>query len=54
MKDILYKEDTKKKWLIKVLGYGSFVFNGTEEEAEEMRQHKARWERAVATKEEQK
>ncbi len=31
-------------------GYGSFFFRGTEEEAEKMRKHKARWEQAVATK----
>ncbi|QNH21195.1 hypothetical protein HEP73_02107 [Xanthomonas sp. GW] len=37
-------------WVIRVAGYGSFLFVGTEEEAEEMRRHKARWERAVAHK----
>ena len=31
-------------------GYGSFFFRGTEEEAEKMRKHKARWEQAPATK----
>jgi hypothetical protein len=31
-------------------GYGEFVFEGTEDQAEEMRAHKARWERAVAQK----
>lgn len=40
------------KWLITVGGgYGTFEFEGTEEEAEEMRRHKANWEGAVATKE---
>lgn len=41
----------KEKWLITVGGgYGSFVFVGTEEDAEKMRRHKARQEGAVATK----
>jgi len=41
----------KQKWIISVGGdYGPFEFEGTEEEAEEMRRHKARWEQAVATK----
>jgi hypothetical protein len=31
-------------------GYGTFVFYGTEAEAEEMRRHKANWEHAVARK----
>ena len=34
----------KLKWNIWVSGYGGFDFEGTEEEAEEMRSHKARWE----------
>ena len=43
----------KKHWLITVGGgYGSFEFIGTEEEAEKMRIHKARWEGAVARKKE--
>lgn len=35
---------TKTKWTIWVSGYGSFDFEGTKAEAEEMRAHKARWE----------
>jgi len=38
-------------WIITVGGYGSFEFEGTEQEAEEMRQHKASWEGAPAKKE---
>lgn len=46
-------DNEKKLWRITVGGgYGSFEFEGTEEEAEEMRIHKARWEGAVARKEE--
>lgn len=38
-------------WVILVGGgYGAFLFNGTEEQVEEMRVHKARWERAIAKK----
>lgn len=33
-----------EKWKIWVNGYGTFNFEGTEREAEEMRAHKARWE----------
>jgi len=40
----------KKHWVILVANYGAFVFKGTEDEAEEMRKHKANWERAVAQK----
>lgn len=35
------------KWRIFVGGYGAFDFEGTEKQAEEMRAHKARWERGV-------
>jgi hypothetical protein len=39
-------------WRISVGGgYGEFFYVGTEQEAEEMRAHKARWEAAVARKE---
>lgn len=38
------------KWLISVTGYGAFLFHGTEEEAEEMRAHKADWEGGVGKK----
>mgnify|MGYP000915409800 CR=1 FL=1 len=37
-------------WVISVGGYGSFFFEGTEEQAEKMRCLKARWEQAVARK----
>ena len=37
-------------WIITVAGYGEFEFTGTEEEAEEMRRNKARWEGVVAMK----
>lgn len=41
----------RERWLICVGGgYGCFVFDGTEEEAEAMRRHKAGWEQAVARK----
>lgn len=39
-----------QKWEITVAGYGTFIFEGTEAEAEEMRRHKARHEAAVARK----
>lgn len=37
-------------WIISVHGYGEFNFFGTEQQAEEMRKHKANWEHAVAKK----
>lgn len=38
-------------WIISVGGgYGEFNFFGTEQQAEEMRAHKANWEHAVARK----
>ncbi len=33
-----------EQWKIRVSGYGTFDFTGTEAEAEEMRRHKAQWE----------
>jgi len=33
-----------------VAGYGGFAFYGTEDEAEDMRVHKARWEGGVGRK----
>jgi len=42
--------NTKQKWVIDVVGYGTFFYEGTEEEAEEMRKHKANWEAAIARK----
>ena len=38
------------KWVISVAGYGAFLYEGSETEAEEMRVHKARWERGVGIK----
>lgn len=40
----------RPSWVINVAGYGAFVFDGSEAEAEEMRAHKARWEGAVGHK----
>jgi hypothetical protein len=40
----------KMEWLITVSGYGSFIFEGTEKEAEERRSKKAIWENAIARK----
>ena len=37
-------------WVITVAGWGTIYGYGTEEDAETMRVHKARWERAVARK----
>lgn len=37
-------------WVITVGGYGAFLFEGTEAQAEEMRAHKARWERGIGKK----
>lgn len=38
------------KWKIRVSGYGTFDFEGTEHQAEEMRAHKANWEQGTALK----
>lgn len=35
-------------WMIRVAGYGTMEFTGTQAEAEEMRAHKANWERGSA------
>lgn len=38
-------------WVILIgSGYGAFLFQGTEQEAEEMRVHKSRWERGIGKK----
>ena len=37
-------------WLIRIQGYGTFEFTGTEAEAEEMRAHKSRWEQGNGIK----
>lgn len=34
-------------WIIYINGYGCFLFDGTDTEAQEMRAHKARWERGI-------
>lgn len=44
------KRDTPDRWKIRIAGYGTFDFIGTEKEAEEMRVHKARWEGAMGVK----
>jgi hypothetical protein len=44
------KTKDAKHWIISVTGYGSFFFEGTIEEAEEMRAHKADWEGGRGTK----
>ena len=36
------------KWVISLPYYGAFLFDGSAEEAEEMRRHKARWEGEIA------
>jgi hypothetical protein len=40
----------REKWRIRVAGYGTLDFEGTETEAEDMRRHKARWEGGIAHK----
>lgn len=42
--------DKAQWWTILVSGYGHFLFQGTEIEAEEKRRHKARWEQGMARK----
>lgn len=37
-------------WMIRISGYGTFEFEGTEQEAEEMRANKARWEQGAGIK----
>lgn len=32
-------------WMIRIAGYGTFEFTGTQTDAEAMRSHKAQWER---------
>lgn len=41
---------TSPVWAIYVGGYGAFLHVGTEEEAEAMRAHKARWEGGIGRK----
>lgn len=40
----------KEHWRIRVAGYGTFDFHGTEAEAEDARRHKAVWEQGIAHK----
>ena len=42
--------NTCRHWVIDVAGYGSFLFEGSEKQAEEMRAHKAWWEGGVGRK----
>ena len=52
MKKSEQKIDKLKKqiWVITIGGYGSFMFEGDETEAEEMRKHKAYLEQGVGRK----
>lgn len=45
------KEDQIGVWKISIGGYGSFEYVGTSFEAEDMRSHKAQWERGVGRRE---
>jgi len=42
--------DDKTVWMIRIQGYGTFEFEGTEKEAEDMRAHKSRWEGGIGMK----
>lgn len=42
--------DKRSWWAIKVTGYGTFAYYGTEIEAEDMRDHKTNWEGGHGTK----
>lgn len=37
-------------WKIRIAGYGTFDFEGTEAQAEEMRRHKCQWEQGFGHK----
>ena len=44
-------KQNSEMWVIRIGGdYGSFLFEGTEEEAEQRRKDKARWEGAIGLK----
>lgn len=43
-------KNKKQSWVISVNRYGSFIFEGNEIEAEEMRKHKANLEQGVGRK----
>lgn len=40
----------KTIWMIRISGYGTFEFEGTEQEAEAQRAHKAQWEQGAGIK----
>ncbi len=50
IKQLLDEKEDNQIWVIRVHGYGSFIFEGTEYGAEEMRRHKATWEHGVGLK----
>ena len=45
-----FRRHAGRAWVINLHDYGSFIFEGSEAEAEEMRVHKARWEGEIAHK----
>lgn len=51
----MFDESTKlpgddDEWIIAIGGYGAFLFRGNEDDAEHMREGKARWERGFGSK----
>lgn len=48
--NVLGQHTPTGKWMIRITHYGTFDFDGTEEEAEAMRSHKATWERGTGMK----
>lgn len=42
--------DERTDWKIRIAGYGTFDFHGTEDEAEAMRRHKCQWEQGIGFK----
>lgn len=48
--NLIKKKKQLTTWVISIAGYGSFFFEGSETEAEEMRTDKARWEQGVGRK----
>lgn len=42
-------EVQKEEWRIRISGYGTFDFFGTEEQAEDRRKSKAKWEGAISS-----
>jgi len=40
----------KNYWLITINSWGTHLLYGTEEEAEDFRKHKCRWEQSIGTK----